>query len=286
MRVGIFAFSTDRGLTPTRLATEVEARGFDALLFPEHSHIPVSRRTAYPESYGGGVLPDFYQRTYDPFVTCALAAAVTDRIKIGTGICLMALREPIHTAKLVASVDLASEGRFQFGVGFGWNADEFENLGIPFKGRHELVREKVALMRELWTEDVASYQGERVSMEPSWAWPKPAQKPWPPVMLGGNGPLTMSHAARWADAWYPSPPLNDPLLEKSIPEFKRMVEEAGRDPETVPVGCAPADPSPADLEAFARNGVSFVNIAMATNSESDDLARLDAAAQNAREYLV
>jgi probable F420-dependent oxidoreductase len=285
MRVGVYAFATDRGLDPGRLAREVEARGFDALMFPEHSHIPVSRTTPYPDSYGGGALPDFYQRTYDPFVSCTLVAANTTRIKTGPGIALMALREPVHTAKLAASVDLASQGRFLLGVGFGWNADEFENLGVPWEGRHQLVREKVALMRELWTQDVASFQGERVSLAPSWAWPKPVQSPLP-VLLGGSGPLTMKHAAEWADCWYPTPPMDDPQLERLAPMFRQLVVDAGRDPASVQIGCAPGDASTEDLDAYARNGVDFVNIGFVTGDESEDLARLDHLARVAHDYLV
>jgi probable F420-dependent oxidoreductase len=286
MRVGVYAFATDQGLDPGRLAEEVEARGFDALMFPEHSHIPVARGTSYPDVYGGGDLPEFYQRTYDPFISCTMVAARTTRIKMGTGICLLALREPVNTAKLVASVDQISDGRFLFGVGFGWNADEFDTLGVPFKGRHALVRDKVMLMRELWTQDVASYDGELVQLQPSWAWPKPAQRPWPPLLLGGSGPLTMKHAAEWADVWYPTPPGDDPLMERAVPAFRRLLEDAGRDPATVSIGCAPGDATAADLDAYAAHGVDFVNIGMVTGTADDDLARLDHIAAEASAYLT
>ncbi|MGD9525596.1 MAG: LLM class F420-dependent oxidoreductase [Candidatus Nanopelagicales bacterium] len=286
MRVGVYAFATDRGLDPARLAREVEARGFHALMFPEHSHIPVSRDTAYPESYGGGVLPDFYQRTYDPFVSATLVAASTTRLLTGPGVALMALREPVHTAKMAASVDQASQGRFLFGVGFGWNEDEFLNLGVPFAGRHALVKEKIELMRALWTEDVAAYDGERVSLAPSWAWPKPVRQGGPPVLLGGAGPVTMKHAALWADAWYPTPPLKDPLLKESAPAFRRLVEESGRDPRAVEIGCAPGDATRDDLSAFEEHGVDFVNIGMVTGDVDADLARLDQLAEVARDHLA
>src|ERR1700759_2815718 len=155
MEIGVYTFSTDRDVHPGQLAKEVEDRGLDRLMFTEHSHIPVARATAYPQIYGGGVLPDFYQRTYDPFIACAVAAAATTTLKIGTGVCLVALRDPIHTAKEVASVGRLSNGRFVFGVGVGWNADEFENHRVDFGRRHAIVRDKVALIDALWSEDVA-----------------------------------------------------------------------------------------------------------------------------------
>lgn len=283
MQVGIYAFATPNGLRPDELAREVEARGLAMLMFPEHSHIPVARTTSYPEAYGGGDLPDFYRETFDPFVSCTLAASATTRIKVGTGICLLALREPVNTAKEVASVDYLSGGRFNFGVGFGWNADEFENLGVPFKGRQKLVREKVMLMKSLWQDEVASFSGELVSLEPSWSWPKPISGP--PILLGGNGPVTMKHAAEWADAWYPTPPAEDPLLSASAPVFRALVEQNGRDPKDVEMGCAPGDVTPADLETYEANGLSFVNVGMVTTSRDDDLRRLDDVAKLASAYL-
>jgi probable F420-dependent oxidoreductase len=247
-------------------------------MLPEHSHIPIRRSTPYPMAYGGGVLPDFYKRTYDPFVALSFAAAATTRLRIGTGICLLALRDAIQTAKEVASLDTLSGGRFVFGVGFGWNADEFVNHGVPFHGRFALVREKVALIKQLWTEEEASFSGELVNLEPSWAWPKPVQKPYPPIYLGGNGPVTMRHAAEWADAWYPTGPLEDPTLERAIPIFKRMVADAGRDPAAVRVGVAPGTADGASLEAYIANGVDECNVAVVGGSRDELLANLDAVA--------
>lgn len=285
MEIGLFAFATDSGLRPNELAKEAEARGFRALMFPEHSHIPASRSTAYPDVYGGGELPEFYARTYDPFVSCTLAASATSTLRVGTGICLLALRDPVNTAKEVASVDFLSDGRFNFGVGFGWNADEFETAGVPFKGRHKLVTEKIELMKELWTKDIASYEGELVSLQPSWAWPKPAADPYPPIFLGGNGPLSMKYAIQWADVWYPTPPSADPLLVESVPKLHALCEEMGRDPQSIKVGCAPFDPSAADLDTYAASGVNYVNLGVVTTSRDEDLARLDALAERAAAYL-
>ncbi|MGZ4495097.1 MAG: LLM class F420-dependent oxidoreductase [Nocardioides sp.] len=275
MRMGVYVFATDLDLNPGPLAVEIEQRGFDSMFFPEHSHIPVSRATDYPDSYGGGVLPDFYKRTYDPFVSCAFAAAATTTLEVGTGICLLALRDAVHTAKLVASVDRLSGGRFTFGVGFGWNADEFATHGADFSTRHRKVREQVALMRTMWTEDVASFEGEHVSLPPSWCWPKPVQVPGPKVYLGGSGPVTMRHAAEWADTWYPTPPMADPLLTESIPRFRQMVQDAGRDPEAVPVGVAPGAVDEQSLAAYAENGVAHVNVALVAETPELMLAELD-----------
>lgn len=278
MDVGVYTFSTDLDMAPQRFAIEVEDRGFDALMLPEHSHIPASRTTPYPNVYGGGTLPDFYKRTYDPFVALSFMAAETSRVRLGTGICLLALRDPIHTAKMVASVDALSGGRFVFGVGFGWNADEFSNHGASFDERHAVVREKVELMKALWTEEIASYDGEHVQMEPSWCWPKPAQDPYPPIYLGGNGPVTMRHAARWADCWYPTGPLEDPFLERAVPRFKQMVADAGRDPSRVRVAIAAASADDAVLEALQRNAVDECNVAIMGSSDAELLGALDALA--------
>lgn len=275
MKVGVYVFATDLDLDPGPLAKEIEDRGFASMFFPEHSHIPVSRETDYPDSYGGGVLPDFYKRTYDPFISCSFAAAATTTLQVGTGIALLALRDAVHVAKMAASVDRLSAGRFAFGVGFGWNQDEFVTHGAEWKTRHRKVREQVELIRTMWTDDVASYDGDLVKLQPSWCWPKPVQTPGPPVYLGGSGPVTMRHAAEWADVWYPTPPAADPFLEESVPRFKEMVAEAGRDPESVPVGCAPGSCDEAGLEAYARNGVSHVNICLAGESPDQMLENLD-----------
>lgn len=275
MKVGVYVFATDLDMDPGPLAAEIEQRGFASMFFPEHSHIPVSRATTYPDAYGGGVLPDFYKRTYDPFISCAFAAAATTTLQVGTGICLLALRDTVHTAKLVASVDRLSGGRFAFGVGFGWNRDEFLTHGVDFGTRHRKVREQVQMLRRMWTEDVAEFEGEHVSLQPSWCWPKPVQPTTPPVYLGGSGPVTMRHAAEWADVWYPTPPLSDPLLTESIPRFRELVAEHGRDPDSVPVGVAPGAVDEAGLEAYRANGVAHVNIALFGDTPAQMLAELD-----------
>lgn len=276
MHTGVFTFSTDRDMSPARFAREVEDRGFAELMFTEHSHIPVSRETAYPDVYGGGVLPDFYQRTYDPFVACSFAAAATTTLRIGTGVCLLALRDPVHAAKEVASVDHLSGGRFVFGVGFGWNADEFRTHGVPFDRRHAIVEEKIGLMRALWTQDEASFTGEHVQLEPSWAWPKPVQQPGPPVYVGGNGPRSMRHAARWGDGWFPTSMAGYPSPADAVRRFHELVEQAGRDPRTVSVGVAPAGVDEAQLAAYAEAGLDRVDVICMGANDADLLGSLDA----------
>jgi probable F420-dependent oxidoreductase len=275
MKFGVYVFATDLDMDPGPLAREIEERGLDSMFFPEHSHIPVARTTAYPESYGGGQLPDFYKRTYDPFVSASFAAAATTRLEVGTGVALLALRDTVHTAKLVASIDRLSAGRFVFGVGFGWNADEFATHDEAFGTRHRKVREQVAALRTIWREDVAEFHGEHVDFAPMWQWPKPTQRSGPPVYLGGSGPRTMRHAAEWADCWYPTPPMSDPLLEQGVPAFRELVAAAGRDPDDVPVGCAPAVVDEHSLEAYARNGVAHVNAWLGGGSRDEVLAALD-----------
>jgi probable F420-dependent oxidoreductase len=275
MRIGVYTFSTDRDMPPGRLAAEVEARGFSELMFTEHSHIPVARDTPYPEVYGGGVLPDFYQRTYDPFVACSFAAAATSTLQVGTGICLVALRDPIHTAKEVASVDRLSGGRFVFGVGFGWNADEFATHRADFSRRHAIVAEKVQLMRALWQDEVAEFQGEHAQLPPSWAWPKPVRQPHPPVYLGGNGPRSMRHAARWADAWYPTSLAGHASAAAAVGAFGKLVEQAGRDPASVPVGLAPGAATEAELASYRDAGLERVDVAVVAGSDDELLRSLD-----------
>ncbi len=194
-------FPTDYTIGPVQLATEAERRGFASLWFPEHTHIPVGRRTPWP---GGGDLPQEYSHTLDPFVALGAAAAVTERLHLGTGICLVAQHDPIVLAKEVATLDLISGGRFLFGIGVGWNEDEMEHHGVDPSRRRAVVREKVLAMKALWTQDEASFDGEFVKFEPSWSWPKPVQQPHPPILMGGaGGPVTYRHIIEYCDGWMP-----------------------------------------------------------------------------------
>jgi probable F420-dependent oxidoreductase len=271
MRVSAFMFFTDETIGPAELAVALAERDFGGLWTAEHPHIPVRRDTPYPDPYGGGELPRMYLRLLDPFVALTAAATAAPSLRVGTGICLVALRDPVVTAKEVASLDHLTGGRFDFGVGYGWNGDEFPDHGQHFDRRHDVVREKVALMRRLWDEHVASYEGEHVSLQPSWSWPKPAVPI--PVWLGGNGPRTMREAARWADVWYPTP--SSAGLGDRIAAFRRMVIDEGREPSAVQVAVAAAPAEPALLEECAELGVIEISIVLPVAGRDEVLAHLD-----------
>jgi probable F420-dependent oxidoreductase len=232
MHIGVSIFATDTTLQPIELAKAVEERGFESLWFPEHSHIPVSRETPWGGVEGADPLPEMYWRTHDAFVALAAAAAVTDTIKLGTGITLVAQRDPLWLAKQVASLDVISGGRVQFGVGYGWNKEEMANHGLAYTERRAILRENVLAMIELWTKDEAEYHGEHVDITPSWAWPKPIQKPHPPIHLGGAaGPRTMSDIAEFCDGWMPIVVRHD--VAGKITAVRETMEAAGRDPDTL-----------------------------------------------------
>jgi probable F420-dependent oxidoreductase len=251
---GVTMFATDQVMRPDDLARAAEERGFVSLYVPEHTHIPVSRRTPPPS--GDAVLPDYYKRAFDPFVAMAMAAAATERLRVGTGICLVAQRDPIVTAKAVASLDHLSGGRFVFGVGFGWNADEIEDHGVEMRSRRDVAREHVLAMQRLWSDDVAGFEGERVHLPPSWSWPKPRQKPWPPVLVGGAaGPTLFAHIAEYADGWIP---IGGAGVRESLPQLHREVEATGRDPATVRVIPFGTIPDPGKLDYYASIGIDEV----------------------------
>ena len=252
--VGITTFVTDQSIDPVRLAREVEVRGFHSLYIPEHTHIPTGRRTPLP--IGDGTLPEEYKRTVDPFVALAAAAAVTSRIKLGIGVCLIAQREPIVTAKAVATLDRIANGRFVFGIGFGWNREEMESHGVDFRRRRARVREHVLAMQRLWSNERAGFDGEFVRFEESWSWPKPLQQPRPPILIGGAaGPKLFAHIAEYADGWIP---IGGAGVREAMRDLRRAMEQAGRDPaalRVVPFGSAP---DPGKLEYYASIGVTEV----------------------------
>ncbi|GGG29917.1 hypothetical protein GCM10007304_49670 [Rhodococcoides trifolii] len=255
MDLGAVYFFTDDGPNPIEFGQAAEGYGFESLFVPEHTHFPKSRDSAYPEAYGGGELPRFYLRTLDQTVTLSMIAATTDTIKLGTGVCLLAQHDPIAKAKEFATLDHLSGGRLIVGVGFGWNVEEAAANGLVWKNRFSTVRDKLKVMQALWTQEIASYDGVRASLAPSWAWPKTVQPNGPRTYLGGAGPTAMRCAAEWADAWYVVPPPDDPTLEKSIPRFRAMVDAAGRDPDTVGIAVASAPPDPALLDTYRELGV-------------------------------
>ena len=234
MHFGASIFFTDYSMTPAALGRALEERGFESLWAAEHSHIPLSRKSPWG---GGGDLPKHYYDVMDPFVSLTAAACATKTLNVGTGVCLVNQRDPIQLAKVVASIDQVSAGRFLFGVGNGWNQDEMENHGTVFSTRHKLVRERIEAMREIWTKSKAEYHGEFVNFDPMMTWPKPVQKPHPPVIIGGVFPYAARRAVRYGDGWMPlaGRPAQYGDVFDYVPKFREMLKEAGRDPTTFPV---------------------------------------------------
>jgi probable F420-dependent oxidoreductase len=251
MDLGLSMFPTDTAIAPDHLAKEAEARGFESLFFPEHTHIPVGRRTPYPM---GGELPEEYARSLDPFVALGAAAAVTTHIRLGTAVCLVAQRDPIVLAKEVASLDHLSGGRVVLGIGFGWNVDEMEDHGVVPSTRRALVREKVLAMKALWQQDVAGFEGKHVRFEPSWSWPKPVQRPHPPILIGGGpGPLLFRHVVEYATGWMPLGGVGSRDVRDSL---RTAAKEAGRDPASVHVVPVWAREDKETLDHYATLGVT------------------------------
>lgn len=226
MKLGLSIFPTTETIQPARLARRAEELGFESLWFPEHTHIPVDRETPYP---GGGRLPDHYPRTYDPFVALTAAAAATERLLVGTGICLIVERDPITTAKQVATLDQISDGRFLFGVGAGWNLEEMRNHGTEPRARFSLMRERIEAMKRIWADDEASYHGRHVDFDPIWSWPKPVQRPHPPILVGGNSDGALDRAVALADQWIPNPETQLDELPGRVAELQERAAAAGRD---------------------------------------------------------
>jgi probable F420-dependent oxidoreductase len=245
MHVGVQLFPTDYTIRPDELARAAEERGYESLWFPEHTHIPTSRRSPWP---GGPMLPKEYWHTHDLFVALAMAAAVTTRLRVGSGICLLIERDPITTAKEVATLDFLSRGRFLFGIGGGWNAEEMEHHGTDFRTRWKLLRERVAAMKRIWTEDEASFEGELVRFSPLWSWPKPVQKPHPPILLGGHGPRALRRVVDYCDGWLPIG-MRAGDLAAGLEDLRRIAREKGRDPASISVSVYGA---PIDADALAR----------------------------------
>jgi probable F420-dependent oxidoreductase len=232
MKFGISLFFTEYSMTPAALAVELEQRGFESVWSGEHTHIPAKPKTPFP---GEGGIKRHYYDVMDPFVTLTAAAVATKTLKIGTGVCLIPQRDPIQTAKLVASIDQISNGRFLFGVGNGWNKEEIEDHGTAFNTRHKRARESIEAMKRIWTEDAAEYHGEFVNFDRIAAWPKPLQRPHPPILVGGAFPYSARRAIRYGDGWVPGSTAGHRDIVELIPRFRRMAAEAGRDPDEIPI---------------------------------------------------
>ena len=254
MLIGAAIFFTDYSITPAQLGHDLEDRGFDSLWAPEHSHIPLSRESSFA---GWDEIPKKYFDVMDPFVTLTAAAATTKTLNLGTGICLVVQRDPIQTAKLVASIDHVSGGRFLFGVGNGWNAEEMADHGTPFESRHKVARERIAAMKEIWTQTKPAYHGDMVDFPAMMAWPKPVQKPYPPVIVGGSFPYGARRAIAYGDGWIPHvrlPPYED--VTDHLPEFHQLAADAGRDPDSLPVTAWGGDPDLDRLKRWRDRGVA------------------------------
>jgi len=280
MELGAAMFFTDYSMRPDALARGLEERGFDSLWAPEHSHIPLTRASPFPS---GGDLPKKYYDVMDPFVTLTAAAMATTRLKVATGICLVVQRDPIQTAKLVASIDQISGGRFLFGVGGGWNADEMADHGTVYKTRFSLLRERLEAMKAIWTQSKPEYHGQFVDFGPMMTWPKPVQKPHPPILMGGNFPHGAKRALAVADAWMPHASRPDyPDVVEFLPRFRQMAAEAGRDPDAVPVTVFGAPAEPDRLKRYADLGIARTCVSLPSAKEDEILPLLDRWAEMGR----
>jgi probable F420-dependent oxidoreductase len=271
MRVGVFYFPTDYGIHIAELARALEERGFGSLYLPEHTHIPTSRRTPFPS---GGELPKKYSHTHDPFVGLSFAAAATKKLLVGTGICLIPERDPIVTAKCVASLDQFSGGRFMFGIGGGWNVEEMENHGARYQTRFKLMRERILAMKALWTQEEASFHGEFVNFDSAWSWPKPAQRPHPPILLGGESDYTLRRIVEYCDGWIPRP-VGDFTAKGAVERLRRMAETKGREPKSLMISVFRAPPDEPVLAEYRRAGIDEALFEIPDLSRDEILQVLD-----------
>jgi probable F420-dependent oxidoreductase len=280
MRFGVTCFLTDRSIDPVSAARAAEERGFDSLFVPEHTHIPAGRKTPAPM---GEPLPDQYYRILDPFVALTAAACSTTKLRVGTGISLVAQRDPIVTAKEVATLDHLSGGRFVFGIGFGWNEDELSNHGVDFADRRSVVRERILAMKALWTEEQASFKGETVTFENVYSYPKPAQQPHPPVFIGGGGgPKMFAAVAEYADGWMP---IGGRGVKANIEALHAACEAIGRDPATVRIVPFGSIPDAGKIEYFASLGIDEIVLGLNYGrTENPVLAEMDSYAEIVAPY--
>jgi probable F420-dependent oxidoreductase len=275
MHFGAYYFPTDYGIDVSELARALEERGFESLFVCEHTHIPVSRKTPFPS---GGELPRRYKHTHDPFVALSFAAAATKKLKLGTGIALIPQRDPIVAAKQVASLDQLSGGRFILAMGGGWNVDEMENHGARYETRFKLLRERVLAMKELWTKEEASFHGELVDFDPVWMYPKPKQKPHPPLLLGGESDHTLKRVVEFCDGWFPRPRGGwEP--KGAVQRLNAAAAAAGRDPKTLSITVFAAPPDAAKLAPYREAGIDRVLFEVPDLTRDETLAVLDANAK-------
>jgi probable F420-dependent oxidoreductase len=271
MKIGVYMFSTDYSIGIVELARALEERGFASLFVPEHTHIPTSRRSPWP---GGGELPREYSHTLDPFVGLAAAAVATDKLRLGTGIVLLTERDPIVTAKAAATLDLISNGRLDFGIGAGWNAEEMQNHGTAFDTRFRVMVDRAKAMQAIWTQDEAGYKGEFTEFEPIWSWPKPVQKPHPPILLGGETRHTLRRIMDFCDGWIPrGRNFADPQAQMA--RLARYADEAGRDIGTISTTLFGATADSEYLDRCDAAGVDCALLALPSQERDKVLPLLD-----------
>jgi probable F420-dependent oxidoreductase len=275
VKFGVSIFPTDYAISMAELAPAAEQLGFESLWVAEHSHIPASRQSPWP---GGAELPKQYWHTMDPFIALTVAATASKTIRLGTGICLLIQRDPIHTAKETASVDLVSNGRFIFGIGAGWNREEMADHGTDFSTRWKLLREKVEAIKAIWTQEEAEYHGEMVDFGPMRSWPKPVQKPHPPIIVGGSGPKILERVVRYADGWMPN---RGDVIER-IPELQELARAAGRG--HIPVSYFPKATA-SEIERLAKAGVERCIYYVPPDGRDPALAKLEELGRMIRPYL-
>ena len=279
MHYGLTIFPTDSSIHPADLGRAAEEHDFESLWVAEHSHIPCSRKTPWPD---GAELPKMYYDVVDPFVALSMAAAATTKLKVGTGICLVIQRDPIQTAKQVASLDLLSSGRFLFGVGGGWNVEEMANHGTRFETRWKLLRERIEAMKQIWTQKQAEYHGEFVSFDPIFAWPKPTQKPHPPIHVGGAFPGGMRRALRYGDGWIPLMGRGDDDVLKQLPALREEAAKLGRSLDRFEVSIYGAPPDGDKLRALRDTGIARVLFFVPPVPKDEVLRVLDSYAATAQ----
>ena len=275
MEIGVSMFATDFAMRIDVLAREAEARGFESLFVPEHTHIPTSRRSPWP---GGAALPKAYWHALDPFVSLMAAAAATSKLRIGTGICLLTERDPLITAKEVASLDLLSNGRVEFGIGAGWNAEEMENHGTVFETRFRLMSERAKAIKTVWAEETPEYHGEFVDFDPVWSYPKPVQRPNPPVLIGGESIHTLRRVVEYGDGWFPRARGGfDPAA--NVARLRAAADAAERDMGTLSISVSGAPPDAEVLDRYREAGIDRAILILPSADADQVLPVLDRHAQ-------
>ncbi|MFU8814363.1 MAG: LLM class F420-dependent oxidoreductase [Pseudomonadales bacterium] len=280
MKLGAMIFATDQTIQVTRLAPALEARGFESLWIPEKTHLPVSRKTPWP----GGNLPEWYKRTSDPLVTLAAAVGVTTRLRLGTGVVLVPIHDPVTMAKAVATLDWLSAGRVEFGIGYGWNREEFATHGVDIDEARDIMREHTALMCALWSNEVGSFAGRHARVAPSWSWPKPVQQPRPPIHIGARASRAVfEDIAAYGDGWLPIEGYGDVLPH--IPRLHAAFEAAGRDPAEAVISVYSSSGDPDLLERYAAAGVARTIVTLPPAAESEVMATVEHHARLLERYL-